>query len=59
MNEQVEQTSAEMENKHHRYRGNDIPWYVRLIWIGFWIFAVAYALQFMFPAIRTELFNQP
>ena len=26
----------EVEHQHHDYTGNEIPWYVRLIWIGFW-----------------------
>jgi hypothetical protein len=44
--------SVEEEGRHHSYRGNRIPWYVHLIWISFWIFAVAYTLRWLFPAIR-------
>ena len=54
----VEQKSAEAEGTFHRYRGNDIPWYVRVIWLGFWILAVVYTIRFLFPALRVELFQQ-
>lgn len=53
-----EQTSAEVEHEHHHYTGNAIPWYVRLIWVGFWVFAVYYTIRYLFPALQTELFNR-
>lgn len=55
----VENTSAESEHQHHHYTGNRIPWYVRLMWVGFWIFAVVYTIRFLFPAVQVELFEQP
>lgn len=57
MNE-VEKLPADVEHQHHDYRGNEIPWYVRAIWIGFWIFAVYYTIQFLFPALQRELFQR-
>ena len=54
-----ENTPAEIEHQHHNYVGNAIPWYVRAIWIGFWIFAVAYVIRFLFPALQVELFHKP
>jgi hypothetical protein len=54
-----EQTSAEIEHQHHHYSGNAIPWYVRAIWVGFWIFAIFYTIRYLFPAIQTELFQAP
>ena len=51
--------SAEVEHQYHNYTGNVIPWYVRLIWIGFWVFAIYYTVQFLFPAVRIELFPAP
>ena len=33
---QPRNTSAETEHQHHHYSGNEIPWYVRAIWVGFW-----------------------
>jgi hypothetical protein len=56
---ELEQTSAEAEHQHHRYSGNTIPWFVRLIWIGFWCFAAYYTIRYLFPAIQTELFPRP
>ena len=49
--------TAEVEHEHHHYTGNDIPWYVRLIWLGFWVFAIYYTIRFLFPAVQVELFQ--
>ena len=54
-----ETTSAEAEHQHHNYVGNAIPWYVRAIWIGFWIFAIVYTIRYLFPAMQLELFHRP
>jgi hypothetical protein len=48
-----------VENRHHDYVGNDIPWYVRAIWIGFWIFAVTYTIRYLLPAMQVELLQKP
>lgn len=55
----IETTSAETEHQHHDYAGNAIPWYVRAIWIGFWIFAVVYTVRYLFPAMQIELQAPP
>jgi len=54
-----ENTPPDVEHQHHNYVGNAIPWYVRAIWIGFWIFAVTYTIRFLFPAMQLELFHRP
>lgn len=51
--------SAEYEHQYHHYTGNRIPWYVRVMWLGFWILAIVYSIRFLFPAIRVELFDLP
>lgn len=51
--------SPEAEKKLHRYVGNRIPWYVHLIWVSFWIFAVWYVLRYLFPAIQREFLSPP
>ncbi len=48
----------EVEHQHHDYTGNEIPWYVRLIWIGFWIFTFYYTIVYLFPALQVELFQK-
>jgi type VI protein secretion system component VasF len=50
---------ADVEHQFHHYTGNRIPWYVRLLWILFWIFAVYYTLTYLFPALRIELTTPP
>jgi hypothetical protein len=49
----------DVEHRHHDYTGNEIPWYVRAIWIGFWIFTFYYTIQYLFPALQAELFQRP
>jgi hypothetical protein len=51
--------SPEMENRFHTYVGNRIPWYVRLIWLCFWVFAVYYVLRYLFPDLQAEILNPP
>ena len=43
------------EGRYHDYTGNRIPWYVRLIWLGFWCFAIYYVVAYLFPALQVEL----
>jgi hypothetical protein len=56
---ELEQGTVEAESRYHHYTGNDIPWYVRAMWLGFWILAVAYTIQWLFPALQVELFQKP
>lgn len=55
----AEHTPADVEHQYHQYVGNRIPWYVRLIWIGFWCFAVYYVIRYLFPDLQTELLAPP
>lgn len=54
-----EQTSAEADQRFHNYTTNDIPWYVRLIWLLFWAFIVYYTVKYFFPVIQTEMVSPP
>ncbi len=54
-----EHGTAEAEHRHHDYVSNRIPWYVRLIWVLFWVFAIYYTIQYLFPAVQIELFQGP
>lgn len=51
--------NVQQENRFHDYVGNRIPWYVRLIWVLFWCFAIYYTIAYLFPAIRVELLSPP
>jgi hypothetical protein len=55
----AEDHSPEGEHKNHRYVGNEIPWYIHLWWLSFWIFAVVYSLVYALPAIQKELLSPP
>ena len=54
-----DQSSPEQEHAFHYYRGNEIPWYIRAIWLGFWIFTVYYIIRYFFPAMQVELVLPP
>jgi hypothetical protein len=51
--------SAETEHQYHHYTSHTIPWFVRLMWLGFWIIAIAYTVRLMFPAMKDEIFSIP
>ncbi len=50
------ESAAGSENRYHRYTSNRIPWYVRLIWVGFWCFVVYYMITYLIPSVQVELF---
>ncbi len=52
-------STAEAEGEFHDYRTNQIPWYVRAIWILFWSIAIYYAVAYLFPNLQVELVNPP
>ena len=51
--------TPEQESRFHTYASHVIPWYVRLIWLFFWIFAIGYVISYFLPAIQTELLTPP
>lgn len=51
--------SAEAEHQHHSYIGSHIPWYVHVLWVSFWAFAVYYVLTYLFPAFKSEFLPLP
>ena len=53
------QTSPEMESRWHGYVGNRIPWYVRFIWLLFWVYAVYYTIAYLFPTLQVEIVSPP
>jgi hypothetical protein len=55
----VDKTRAEDEGTFLGYTGNAIPWYVRLIWIVFWCYAITYVVLWLLPAIQSELLAPP
>ena len=51
--------SAEQDARFHTYSSHVIPWYVRLMWIVFWTFAIGYVIKYYLPAIQSELLTPP
>ena len=54
-----EYRSAIEEGRRHTYAGTRIPWYVRLLWVAFWIFAITYVIHYLLPALQLELTSPP
>ena len=50
--------TPQREGQFHHYVSNHIPIFVRVMWIGFWIFAIVYTVRFLFPAIQLEVFQK-
>ena len=40
------------DKRYHTYNTHHIPWYVRALWIGFWIGAVWYVVQYAIPMAK-------
>ncbi|MFO0949535.1 MAG: hypothetical protein U1D30_27075 [Planctomycetota bacterium] len=51
---ELEIDSPEAEHRYHTYRGHQIPFIVRLIWVGFYSLAIFYVIRYMFPSIQQE-----
>jgi hypothetical protein len=45
-------TTAEDDKKHHTYTTHRIPWYVRAMWVGFWIGMIWYIVAFAIPSAK-------
>ncbi|HRX86099.1 MAG TPA: hypothetical protein P5572_13850 [Phycisphaerae bacterium] len=45
-------TSPAEENKFHTYTTHRIPWFVRFIWICFWIGLVWYIVRWAIPSAK-------
>ncbi len=59
MNTKTKAATPEQELKFHTYVSHVIPWYVRLMWVVFWIFAIGYAVSNFLPAFQRELVSPP
>lgn len=56
---QVEQTTAQDDQRFHDYTGSTVPWFVHLLWVVFWIFSAYYVLRYLLPALATEIVSPP
>ena len=54
-----EKDTPEAEQQNHRYIGNEVPWYIHVLWLLFWVFTIGYVLSYLVPALRTELLSPP
>ncbi len=47
-----QQTSAEQEGRFHTYDTHHIPWYVRAMWVTFWVGSIWYIIQYAIPMAK-------
>ena len=45
-------TKAEDDRTYHTYTTHRIPWYVRAMWILFWVGLIWYVVRFAIPAAK-------
>lgn len=48
----VPRADAVAERAFHSYASNHIPWWVRAMWIGYWIGAFYYVTRYVVPMVR-------
>lgn len=46
-------TSSRDDGQYHSYVTHRIPWYVRVMWIGFWVGLIWYIGVYGIPAAKT------
>ncbi len=44
--------SDDQDRKYHDYTTHHIPWYVRLMWVGFWIGGFWYVIKYAIPMAK-------
>ena len=44
--------SAEHDKQYHTYTTHRIPWYIRAMWIAFWIGCVWYIIKFAIASAK-------
>lgn len=54
-----DESTLAAEEQHHTYVSSTIPWYVRGLWLLFWIFVIYYGITYFLPAIQSELLKAP
>lgn len=59
MQTETDKAAPEQEGRFHRYVGSTIPWYVHVIWVLFWCFAVYYVVQYLLPMLQSEIASPP
>ncbi len=57
--QEQELQNAEQEYQQLDYSGYEIPWYVHLIWISFWLLTAYYTIKYIFPTMQQELVSPP
>lgn len=45
-------TSPQEEGTFHTYQTHHIPWYVRVMWIAFWVGAIWYVVKYAIPMAK-------
>ncbi len=52
MSIEPQDATPQEEGRFHTYTTHRIPWYVRLIWVGFWVGAIWYIIRYAIPMAK-------
>lgn len=52
MTNQHDDAAPQNEGRYHTYVTHHIPWYVRALWICFWVGAIWYVVKFAIPMAK-------
>jgi len=44
--------TAQADRAFHTYTTHHIPWYVRLLWVGYWVAAIWYVVKYAIPMAK-------
>lgn len=53
MNSETRPAVTHEDRQFHTYTTHRIPWYVRLMWIAYWIGLIWYIIAYAIPAARS------
>ncbi len=45
-------STAQTDRAFHTYTTHHIPWYVRLLWVGYWVGAIWYVVKYAIPMAK-------
>lgn len=43
---------AQRDKTFHTYSTHHIPWYVRGLWVGFWVLTIWYIVRYAIPSAK-------
>ncbi len=45
-------SEAKQDSRYHTYTTHSIPWFIRVMWVGFWIGMIWYIVKYAIPMAK-------